>query len=142
VTAGFVTVTELRVRYAETDQMGVVHHANYLIWCEQARTDHMRQRGVSYRHVEAAGVRLPVVEASLRYRSAARYDDLIRVRCWVREASSRRITFGYAIERGDDGQLLATASTALIAVDSNHAVTRLPEAVREHLVPTADPVRV
>ncbi len=142
MTAGSVTVTEFRVRYAETDQMGVVHHANYLVWCEQARTDHMRQRGVSYRRVEEEGVRLPVVEAALRYRWAARYDELIRVRCWVREASSRRVTFGYAIERADDGRLLATASTALIAVDSTHAVTRLPDAVREHLVPTPDPVRL
>ena len=142
MTAGPVTVTELRVRYAETDQMGVVHHANYLVWCEQARTDHMRQQGVSYRQMEQRGVRLPVVEASLRYRQGAKYDDLIRVRCWVREASSRRVTFGYAIERVEDGRLLATASTALIAVDSNNAVTRLPDMAREHLVPTADPVRV
>lgn len=137
-----ITTFELRVRYAETDQMGIAHHANYLIWCEAARTDHMRHRGVSYRALEERGIRLPVVDAQLRYRAAARYDDLVRVRCWVREASSRRVTFGYAIECAADDRLLATASTALIAVDSKHVVTRLPGEVRDRLVPVPDPVRV
>lgn len=137
-----VTAVELRVRYAETDQMGVVHHANYLIWCEAARTDHMRRRGVSYRMLEAGGLRLPVIEARLRYRAPARYDDVIRVRCWVRDAASREVTFGYAIDRVEDERLLATAETSLIAVDSTHAVTRLPASVREKLVPVPDPVRV
>ncbi len=64
-----VTVSSVRVRYAETDQMGIVHHAVYLIWCEQARTDHMREKGVSYRSLEAKGLKLPVVDARLRYRA-------------------------------------------------------------------------
>lgn len=137
-----ITAVELRVRYAETDQMGVAHHANYLIWCEAARTDHMRRHGVSYRTLEQGGLRLPVTKATLRYRAPARYDDLVRIRCWVRDASSRNVTFGYAIERPDDGRLLATAQTSLIAVDSTHAVTRLPASVRERLVPVPDPLRV
>lgn len=137
-----VTAVELRVRYAETDQMGVVHHANYLVWCEAARTDHLRRRGVSYRTLEAGGLRLPVIEARLRYRAPARYDDVVRVRCWVRAAASREVTFGYAIDRVEDERLLATAETSLIAVDSTHAVTRLPASVREKLVPVPDPVRV
>lgn len=137
-----ITALELRVRYAETDQMGVVHHANYLIWCEAARTDYMRRHGVSYRTLEAGGVRLPVVEAKLRYRAPARYDDLIRIRCWIRDAGSRQVTFGYAIERARDDRLLATAQTSLIAVDSTHAVIRLPASLRERLVPVPDPLRV
>lgn len=136
------TSTEFRVRYAETDQMGVAHHANYLIWCELGRTNHMQQLGVSYRELERTGVFLPVVRASLRYRAAARYDDLLRVRCWVRATSRRHVEFGNAIERSDDGKLLATAVIALMAVDSDHAPTSLPDAVRELLVPAEDPVRL
>ncbi len=136
-----VTTIEFRVRYAETDQMGVAHHANYLVWCEQARTDHMRRLGVSYRDLEGQGIRMPVVEASLRYRRGAKYDDLLRVRCWVRDVASRRVVFGYAVE-DQHGDLLATAQTALIAVDSTHAPTTLPARVRDRLVPVPDPVRL
>lgn len=137
-----ITMSPLRVRYAETDQMGIVHHAVYLIWCEQARTDHMREKGVSYSSLEAQGLRLPVVEASLRYRAAARYEELVEVRCWVRDISSRRVIFGYAVDRAEDRTLLATAQTSLIAVDSNHDITTLPISVREKLVSIPDPVRM
>lgn len=140
--SGAISSVEVRVRYAETDQMGVAHHAAYLIWCELARTDHMRRQGVSYRHLENQGLKLPVVEAHLRYRAAARYDDVLAVRCWVRDVSSRRVVFGYAVDRPDDGRLLATAETALIAVDANHVLTTLPPAVREKLVLAADPLRL
>ncbi len=136
------SASELRVRYSETDQMGVAHHSAYVIWCEQARTDHMRRLGVSYRELEQQGLRLPVVEVHLRYRAPARYDDLLRIRCWVRDATSRRVVFGYAVERAADGQLLATAQTALIAVDSTYALTRLPQDVREKLLVAPDPVRL
>ena len=140
--SGLVTDVEVQVRYAETDQMGIAHHANYLIWCELARTHHMRKLGVSYRELEAQGVRLPVVEAHLRYRAPARYDDVLQVRCWVRETSSRRVIFGYAVVRRVDERLLATAQTALIAVDSSHAVTSIAVGVRERLVPVPDPIRL
>jgi acyl-CoA thioester hydrolase len=137
-----ITTTEFRVRYAETDQMGIAHHANYLIWCEAARTDHMRAQGVSYRQLEEEGLRLPVVEAHLRFRASARYDDVLHIRCWVRETSSRRVVFGYLVERAADTRLLATAHTSLVAVDSTHAVTTIPPAIRNKLVPVADPVRL
>lgn len=142
MTSDGISSIELRVRYAETDQMGVAHHSVYLVWCEQARTDHMRALGVSYREMEERGIRLPVVEASLRYRAAARYDDLLRIRCWVRDAASRRVIFGYAVERPADGTLVATAQTALIAVDSSYGPTTLPPDVRAKLVPVSDPLRL
>ena len=142
MSAAGITASEFRVRYAETDQMGVAHHANYLIWCEQARTDHMRRLGVSYRSLEAQGLRLPVVDARVRYRAAALYEDLVRVRCWVRDVSSRRVTFGYAVERCGDGRLLATAQTSLMAVDSHHERTTIPQAIRHKLVAVPDPVRL
>jgi len=137
-----VSATELRVRYAETDQMGIAHHANYIIWCEQARTDYMRDRGVSYRDLEEGGLLLSVVDVRIRYRAMARYDDLLRVSCWVREIATRRAIFGYAVERVADGRLLATAQTSLMALGSNHERTTIPEFVRAALVVVADPVRL
>ena len=137
-----VSVTEIRVRYVETDQMGIAHHSNYLIWCEQARTDYMRDRGVGYRDLEESGLLLPVIDARLRYRAVARYDDLLTVRCWVREVTRRRVVFGYAVERNADGRLLATAQTSLMALGSNHERTTIPEPVRQALVVVPDPVRL
>lgn len=137
-----ITSVELRVRYAETDQMGVANHIHYLVWCEVARTEHMRRMGVTYRSLEDEGLRLAVSEVHIRYRYAARYDDLLEVRCWVREVQSRRVVFGYAIIRSEDATLLATAQTALIALNSRHEPTRIPVSAREHLVPVSDPVRL
>lgn len=137
-----VGATELRVRYAETDQMGIAHHANYLIWCELARTDFMRDLGVGYRELEKGGLLLPVVDVRLRYRAVARYDDLLRVRCWVREVATRRVIFGYAVDRRTDGQLLATAQTSLMALGSKHERTTIPDLVRQALVVVPDPVRL
>jgi len=141
VTAG-VSSIELRVRYAETDQMGVAHHANYLVWCEEARTAHFRRSGVSYRDLENQGLILVVVEVQVRYRAPARYDDLLRVDCWVRDRNRRRLIFGYAVRRPDDHQLLATAQTSLIALDSSHVLGRLPPRVLDHLEPVPDPIRL
>ena len=137
-----VGATELRVRYAETDQMGIAHHANYLIWYELARTDFMRDLGVGYRELEKGGLLLPVVDVRLRYRAVARYDDLLRVRCWVREVATRRVIFGYAVDRRTDGQLLATAQTSLMALGSKHERTTIPDLVRQALVVVPDPVRL
>jgi acyl-CoA thioester hydrolase len=122
--------------------MGVAHHANYLIWCEQARTDHMRALGASYRDMEDQGLLLPVVDAKVRFRAAARYDDELRISCWVREISSRRVIFGYVVARVDDSRVLATAETSLMAVNSAYERTTIPEHIRHKLVPVADPARV
>lgn len=133
---------EHRVNYSETDQMGFVYHANYLVWLDMARTEHMRATGVSYKELEDRGIFLAVTEARVRYRQPARYDDLVRVRCWVRDLASRRVTFGYAVERAATGALLATADTALIALDKRHTLSRIPESICALLVPTPDPVRI
>ena len=137
-----VEVSEVRVRvnYSETDQMSVVYHARYLVWLDVARTQHLRQCGMSYRELEAAGLRLAVSEVSLRYRQSARFDDQLRVRCWVRDLASRRVEFGYVVEVADDGRLLVTATTALLALDAGMRPTRLPDEVRRVLRPIADPV--
>ena len=144
MSTGHSAVSEsfVRVNYSETDQMGVVYHARYAVWLDVARTEHLRRAGMSYRELEATGIRLAVSELAIRYRRSARYDDRIRIRCWVRERASRRVTFGYAVENADDGTLLATATTALIVLDAAMRPTRLPAEVDALLEPVADPVRL
>ena len=124
---------DFRVRYSETDQMGVAYHGHYLAWCEMARTEHMRRLGVRYRDLEDRGVLLAVAEAHVRFTKSARYDDPLRVTAWLTEAASRRITFGYRVERVDDDALLASAETSLVSVDRDGRPARLPEDVLTHL---------
>lgn len=137
-----VSEITVRVNYSETDQMGVVYHARYVVWLDMARTEHLRAAGMSYKDVEAMGVRLAVGELNMRYRQAARYDDLVRVRCWVKDLGSRRILFGYAVEHADTGDLLATATTAMFSINNDHRPTRLPDVVTRLLMVTEDPIKV
>lgn len=125
---------EVRVRYAETDQMGVVYHTNYLVWCEIGRTELIRAlSGTSYATLEAEGVALAVAELSIRYHGAARYDNLIRVRTSLTEARSRSVTFEYLISNAETGERLASARTVLVSLDPNGRPTRMPERLREQL---------
>jgi acyl-CoA thioester hydrolase len=137
-----ISVIEHRVNYSETDQMAFAYHANYLVWFDMARTEHLRRTGYTYGEMEKQGTFLAVTDARVRYRQPARYDDLVRIRCWVRDAASRRVVFGYAVERAGTGELLATGETALVALDRRHVLGRIPEHVRALLQPIADPVRL
>jgi acyl-CoA thioester hydrolase len=137
-----VTTIRRRVDYSETDQMGVVYHARYLVWLDVARTEHLRVSGMSYREIEELGLRLVVCDLSIRYRRAARYDDPVRVRAWIRETASRRVTFGYAVEHDTTGELLATATTELLVLDERFSFSRLPPDIARRLVPIPDPVRL
>ena len=123
-------VSEFRVRYAETDQMGVVYHANYLVWCEIGRTDYIRHVGISYAQLERRGVRLAVSDLSIRYHAAARYDDLVRVTTTIGPVRSRSIAFDYVIARVDTVERLATASTVLVSIDHDGRLISLPPDVR------------
>jgi acyl-CoA thioester hydrolase len=137
-----ISTIELIVRYAETDQLGVAYHANHLVWCDLARTEYLRERGIRYRDLEAGGVLLAVVEAQVRYRGPARFDDRLRIRCWVREVGSRRVEFGYALDHAGSGRPVATARTALVPLDASYALITLPDDVRRVLSPVPDPVRL
>lgn len=137
-----VGVTHRRVDYSEVDQMGVVYHARYLVWLDVARTELLRTTGISYRELEAMGLFLVVAEVTMRYRQPARYDDPVRVRTWIRERASRRVSFGYAVEHDDSGLLLATATTALMVLDHKFDFARLPPAVADRLKPAPDLVRL
>ena len=136
-----VSETRWRVNYSETDQMGVVYHARYLVWLDVARTEHLRRTGVSYAELESLGFRLAVGELQIRYRRPARYDDEVRIRCWVREARSRRVVFGYAVDLAG-GDLLATAETAMMVLDAAMGLSRLPQDLLARLALAPDPVRL
>jgi acyl-CoA thioester hydrolase len=136
-----VCEVQVRVNYSEVDQMGVAYHARHLVWLDVARCEYLRRTGLSYRELEASGLRLAVGEVAIRYRQPARYDDLLRVRCWVREVASRRIEFGYAVEN-ENGRLIATARVALHPLDSQMALCRLPADLSRRLLPIPDPVRL
>lgn len=123
------SVVEVRVRYPETDQMGVVYHAHYLAWCDIGRTELIRRLGKPYAELEREGVFLAVSDASLRYHAPARYDDLVRVETWVEEVRSRMVTFGYLISRmeGEGGsQRLVSARTTLVAITREGSPQKLP----------------
>ncbi len=128
-----VKKTEFRVRYAETDQMGVVYHANYLVWCEIGRTDFIRDLGTPYAELERSNVSLAVVEASLRFHAGARYDDMIRVTTTLRDARSRMISFDYLIENATTGERLVSASTTLASLTREGRPTTLPSELQQTL---------
>ncbi|HEX6280320.1 MAG TPA: thioesterase family protein [Pyrinomonadaceae bacterium] len=131
--------TEIRVRYAETDKMGIVHHSNYLIWFEAGRSDLCRARGFSYKDMEERDDALMVVaESYVRYKSPAFYEDLLHVRTQVAEIRSRSIRFIYEIIRGADGALIAEGETLHLVTDSSKRVKQIPESYKELLL--AEPV--
>jgi acyl-CoA thioester hydrolase len=120
--------TRLRVRYAETDQMGVVYHANHFIWFEIGRVEFMRQLGFSYSDMEKQDGRcVAVVEAKCRYRAPARYDEEIVVRTRLRNVKESLIHFGYELRRAQDDTLIAEGETTHIVTDLNMKVSALPE---------------
>jgi acyl-CoA thioester hydrolase len=116
-----------RVRYAETDQMGVVYHANYLVWMEMARTELCRVRGFRYRDIERDDqLRLAVAEVNCRYRSPARYDDEIIAKAWVAHAHPRMVTFAYEIRHELSGDIFATGETRHVMIDFSGRPVKIP----------------
>lgn len=121
---------EVRVRYAETDQMGRAYHTHVLVWCEVGRTRLLSEHGPSYRELEERGVYLPVSRLEVRYHGAARYEDRVEVRTVVERIRSRAVSFRYGVSRASDGELLAEVRTDLVCVDGAGRPIRLPEDVR------------
>ena len=119
------------MRYAETDKMGVVYYANYLVWFEVARADLLRSLGWSYREMEAAGIVLPVIEAHCQYQRPARYDDEIEIRTRGTMLSAVRMQFNYTIVRVADAVVAAQGHTIHAAVDSSGRPRRLPERITQ-----------
>jgi acyl-CoA thioester hydrolase len=135
-----VSSVEFRTRYAETDQMGIIHHANYLAWCEIGRTDLIARMYKPYAEVEKDGLLLAVTEVALRYHASARYDDLVRVTTTVDDVRSRAVGFSYLIERVEaDGSTtrLVTARTGLTPIDRSGRPRTLPAEVMDAFRRTA-----
>jgi acyl-CoA thioester hydrolase len=126
-----VSVIEFLVRYAETDKMQVVYHANYLVWCEMGRTDLIKKLGSSYADIENRGVMLAVIDASIRYHFSAKYEDLIRVTTILSEVKSRTVTFNYTFEIAVTGARLAAASTTLASINGEGKLVALPAHLRQ-----------
>ncbi len=123
---------EVRVRFGETDLMGIVHHASYLSYFEAARVAWLRRRGVTYATWAARGWHLPVVEASVKYRAPARFEDVLDVEVALSDVRSHSMRFSYLVTRGTEK--LAEGETRLACVDSSHALQKLPDALLEVLL--------
>lgn len=127
--------TEIRVRYAETDQMGIAHHSNYLIWFETGRSDLCRARGFSYKAMEEDdGALMVVAESYVRYKSPAFYEDVLTIRTQVAEVRSRAIRFIYEVVRASDGVLVAEGETLHLVTDSNKKVRTVPAVYKKLLL--------
>ncbi len=128
------TTTTLRVRYGETDKMGIVYYGNYATYLEQGRTEWLRDIGFSYKWMEDNGIHLPVVELSIKYKAPARYDDVLTITTFLKKIPTYRIEFSYEIHN-QGGQLLITGETSLVFVNSStNKLQRAPDYLLEKLV--------
>ncbi len=121
---------EIRVSYADTDQMGVVYYGNYFTWFERGRTELLRAAGLNYKDMEKKNIFLPVVEATCSYKASACYDDLIFIRTKVGKIGRSSIYFNYEIFRKEDRQLLATGETRHAFINSDKKVIPVPEEIK------------
>lgn len=122
-----IVETRLRVRYAETDMMGIVHHSNYIVFFEEARSEYARQRGTPYSELEKMGFSLAVTEVQVTYRKPAIYEQVLIVRTWLTELRSRGMTFEYEICDDASGERLVTGQTRHICIDRTGRAVPLPE---------------
>jgi acyl-CoA thioester hydrolase len=124
---GTVCETQLRVRYAETDQMGVVYHSNFVIWFEVGRVEALRTLGFTYKQMEQDGCHLPVVDLRCRYKAPARYDDLITVRTYLKRVRENLVHFFYEVLRAEDATVLAEGETVHLTLDNEGNKRTFPE---------------
>lgn len=125
--------TEIKVRYAETDKMGIVYYANYLVWFEVARTEYFSARGYDYLEVEKQGLFMAVVESYCRYKAPARYGDTILVETWPEDVKNSSLKFQYNVYRKKDHLLLCDGYTTHVLIDENIKPKKIPEKIREIL---------
>ena len=126
--------TEVRVRYADTDQMGVVYYANYFVWLEIARTEFLRHLGVDYRSIEKEKeLSLPVIEAYCKYKSPAKYDDVILIKTKVSQMKSSFLRFDYELFNKENKELLVEAYTTHVFIDKDRKPVRMPQEIKDIL---------
>jgi len=126
------TTTTLRVRFCETDLMGIVHHATYLVYFEAGRVEWLRRRGITYADWTARGVHVPVASAEVQYRAPSRFDDVLAIETTLSKLRSVSLDYTYRILRGDT--LVAEGFTRLACIDASHKLLRIPEEIRETLL--------
>jgi acyl-CoA thioester hydrolase len=124
---------DLRVRFAETDQMGIVHHSNYLIWFEAGRVAWMDAAGMPYAEVAAGGNHFAVTSVQVEHRAPARFGDVVRITTWISLLRSRQVRFDYLVQNAADGAVLATGRTEHICVDLAGRMAKIPQQVMERL---------
>lgn len=122
----YISETTFHVRYAETDMMGIVHHASYLVWFEEGRSAFIREQGWSYAKIESSGYYLAAGELNAKYIRAAVYDEQVTVRCWIESYRSRTITFACEIVDTNTDEKLFAATIKLICLNTDGQITRLP----------------
>jgi acyl-CoA thioester hydrolase len=128
-----IVETTFHVRYAETDQMGIVHHAAYVVWLEEGRSQWLRTNGSSYAKFEEEGFGLAVSELQVRYLQSARYDQRVTVRCWVESVQSRQIQFSYEVVEPESGAVFVTGYSKHICLNQEGKVAKLPDKWRRLL---------
>jgi acyl-CoA thioester hydrolase len=130
----YVATAEFYVRYGETDAQGIVNHASYVVWMEEARSHYARSRNADYHIFEQAGYALSVIQLEARYMLPARYGDLVGAHCWVDDLKSRTITFGYEIINAREEKRLMTGMTRHICVNREGKVQTLPAEWKKHIL--------
>lgn len=127
----FVAETTFPIRYAETDAMGIVHHASYIVYFEEGRSAYTRERGRSYADMEQDGYYLAVTDVQARYRRSMRYGQHVTVRCWLAEMKSRTLTFAYELVDAETGEKCVTGETKHICLNKNGAIATFPNSWRQ-----------
>lgn len=121
----YINETKLKVRYVETDQMGIVHHSNYYAWFEVGRTEYITEIGMTYKQMEEANIMLPVVESFCKYMEGAKYEDILIVQTFMQELNGAKVIFNYNVVRERDGKILAKGSTTHAFVNEKFRVVNL-----------------
>ena len=124
----YINKTKLKVRYVETDQMGIVHHSNYYAWFEVGRTEYITQIGMTYKQMEEANIMLPVVESSCKYIEGAKYEDMLIIETFMHELNGAKVVFNYNVIKEIDGKVLAKGSTTHAFVNDRFRVVNLKKA--------------
>lgn len=121
----YINETTIKVRYVETDQMGVVHHSNYYAWFEVGRGEYILQSGLSYSEIENQDVMLPLVESSCKYIEGAKYEDIIIIQTWISEITPVKVIFNYAVVRNRDNKIIAKGSTTHAFVNKSFRIVNM-----------------
>lgn len=121
----YISNTNIKVRYAETDKMGIAHHANYYIWFEEARGDFIEKINISYKEIEDMGIMMPIIETHCRYMRASTYSDILNVQTSIGELSPVKIIFNYRVINKESGELLAKGSTTQTFINNNFKIINM-----------------